>query len=115
MTKQQICPHCRSVFEINGALDFGAKSVQAINCPVCGQEIWVDSGLWPQKWTVGKIITKEYNPAPPDIISQPVPTETVWKDFSILGPLAGLGNNIKQIAIWAVIVLVLIAVIKFKK
>ena len=29
MTRQEICPNCRSVYEINGALDFGAKSIQA--------------------------------------------------------------------------------------
>lgn len=127
MTQQQICPHCRSVFELNGQLDFGAKALQVINCPVCGQEIWIPSGLWPQQWTVGKVIVRNYEPSPPIIVSTPSDiNKTVWGDFSFTQPLKDLGTNISnavseplknlgqgayKIGIWAVVILVLVFLI----
>lgn len=117
MTKTQICPHCRSVFEINGRLDFKAKSLQVINCPVCGQDIWLASGMWPQAWTVGKVIKREYNPAPP-VLSSPPPGDNkpVWSDFKILpdlsAPLKNLSDTARQAVIAIIIILALVLLIK---
>lgn len=116
MTKTQICPHCKSVFEINGRLDFKAKSLQVINCPVCGQDIWLPSGLWPQAWTVGKVIKRVYNPAPPVLSSPPPDSKPVWSDFKILpdlsAPLKNLSATAKHAVIAIIIILALLLLIK---
>lgn len=114
MTRQEICPNCRSVYEINGALDFGAKSIQVVNCPVCSQEKWIASGLWPQRWTIGNVIKREVVTTPPVIIPPPEDPAPVFSDFRLPGQdqAAALGQGLYKIGIWVVVVLVLIFLIK---
>lgn len=117
MTEQEICPNCRSTFEINGDLDFGAKSLQAINCPVCSQGIWVPSGLWPQRWTVGQVINRVEPTTPPVLFAPPADDSPVWSKFTLPGQdqLAALGSGLYNIGIWVVVVLVLLFLIKKNK
>jgi len=115
MATQQICPNCRSTFEINGALDFGAKSLQTVNCPVCSQDIWVPSGLWPQRWTVGKIINRVTPVTPPTLVAPPSDDDPVWSEFVIPGQdqAQALGRGLYNIGIWIVVVLILVLLIKW--
>ena len=117
MTRQEICPNCRSVYEINGTLDFGAKSIQVVNCPVCSQEKWIASGLWPQHWTIGNIITRQEPTTPPQIIPEPENAKPVFSDLIIPGQdqVTAIGQGIYKIGIWVVVVLALVFLIKVKE
>lgn len=112
---QEICPNCRSTFELNGTFDLSAPSLQDVNCPVCDQDIWVASGLWPQRWSVGAIIT-----AQPYVKPQPVQqisaqdSKPVWSGFTIPG-LNQVGQWLQDAGIFIIVVLVLVLLIKWKK
>lgn len=58
---QVTCPNCRSTLNTEGSFQTGAPYVQALNCPVCGQEIWVNRGLIPLLYKPFTVIWK--NPA----------------------------------------------------
>jgi len=118
MTQNEICPNCRSTFEINGALDFGAPALQAINCPVCGQQIWEASGLWPQQWTVGQVISAQTNYPPPTVVTAPTgpDTQPVFSNLTLPGGnlFNQVGQTFNNVGIWAVVVLVLVLLIMMK-
>jgi len=117
MIENQICPNCRSTFEISGRLDFSAPSLQTIYCPVDNQAIWKASGLIPQRWSVGKIIDYVTPVSQPIPVTAPTDDSPVWSHFEIpfQNQLGSLGQGLYKIGLWVVIVLVLVAVIKIKK
>lgn len=102
-----ICPNCRSTLNTEGTFQTGAPYVQALNCPVCGQEIWVNRGLIPLLYKPFTVI--ERNPNWSDggsiKINQEVPTKifeaSFWEKYKLV--------------IIAVLVLGLIAVIILKR
>lgn len=112
MSQTQICPNCRSTFQLNGATDFTAPSLQDVRCPVCDQDIWVASGFWPQRWSVGPVINALQPTSPPVAIAAITQQEAapVWSGFSIPG-LSTLEGGLQTAGIWVLAVLVLVLLI----
>jgi hypothetical protein len=114
----QRCPNCKSTFEVNGSLDFGAARIQVINCPVCSQDIWEASGLLPQRWSVGQVITREKVTTKPVIT--PAPTgkdaEPLTADITLppVDAALALGRGVYNVGMWGVWMAGLLVIIIFK-
>ncbi len=113
MTQNFRCPRCRSLIKLIGVTDYTAPQIQAINCPVCGQEWWIASDLPPQRWSTGQILER-YEPNTPLVESaQEIPL-SLQKPAENLSILEDIRSGIKTFGVWVVIVLVLVAVIMWK-
>ncbi len=131
MTREIICPNCRSTLLAVGSAYFSASGVQSLPCPVCNFPIWLDSGFFPvpTRWEKFNVITrreptkyfedfKKEKPAEAAAMES-VPKEsakTVYSDFKILpefitDPLKNVGQGVYKIGLWAIVVLVLVAFI----
>jgi ribosomal protein S27AE len=128
MTKQQICPRCRSVIQLNGQINFSAPALQSLDCPVCGQGWWLSSDFpLPKRWSIGKIITAYDTKSKPVLSNQQIPEDlqkSVYSDFQIIpdsitnavkNTVDNVTGSVKAIGIWIVVVLVLVLLIKRKK
>lgn len=115
MIQNEICPNCRSTYQISGRLDFGAPSLQVVNCPVCSQEKWIPSGIFPQRWVVGQVIDRQPVPGPAVPIPKPDDIDPVW-DITIPGQdaIVAAGQGIYKIGIWIIVVLVLVILIQYE-
>lgn len=116
MTHSEICPNCRSTYEVSGNLDFGAPALQSVNCPVCSQSKWLASGLWPQQWVVGKVLTRQPVLTSPQVIPPPADDTANWTfQWPELGQtaVANAGQGLYKIGIWVVVVLVLVVLIRY--
>jgi len=113
--RNEICPNCRSTYSIKGTLDFGAPSLSVVTCPVCSQDKWIPSGLWPMRWVVGEVINRQPIPGPPVPIPPPDQNGPVF-DFEIPGQdaIVAAGRGLYNIGIWVVVVLVLIILIQYQ-
>lgn len=120
MLHNEICPNCRSVYEVVGKLDFNANAISVCKCPVCTQEKWIPSGFpFPQSWTItGKVITRQPVTNPPVRLEAPKNNKPVYVDFSLLGEATSVGDKItgtiKNIGTWAVIMGVLVVLVVYQ-
>jgi len=119
MKKNEICPNCRSVYEIVGSIDLNAPSIQVVNCPVCNQGKWIPSGLVPYRWQVSKIITEQPVTTSPQIISDPTQTAPVWSTFDIPNYFKQAFDTVYTSAsyfgVWSIVVLILTLMIMKEK
>jgi len=120
----QICPNCRSTFNLIDKVDIQAPSIQEIPCPVCGQKIWKSSGwVLPKRWSAGEVIKRypaEGAPPEPQVFGSDIPKEAqkpVWNiklpDFSAMPEAAVSG--IKTGAAVAVVLLILILIFALRR
>lgn len=112
----QICPHCRSLLELVGKVDWFAASITDLACPVCGQHIWVPSvpegTLVPHKWLSFSVLKAEEIPSTPPTDTGSVPS---GEQSSILdktiqdagNALSNLGKGLYNTGLWIVVVLIL--------
>ena len=120
MARNEICPNCRSTYEIDGKLDFNTNSLSVVKCPVCTQEKWIPSGFpFPQSWKItGRVIDRRPVTSPPVRIGAPKENKPVYVDFSILGEASKVGANIsgtiKAVSNWAIIAGVLVVLTLYK-
>lgn len=117
MKRQIINPSDRAVLEVSGYLDFSAPSIQKIFSPTNQQELWIDSGLPPVRWTTIKVIRDPAEIKDPIEVSQDIPKsfeKPVIQPF-VPQPLKDIFSGIKNIGIWLVAVLILIFLIRRQK
>ncbi|MFH0772544.1 MAG: hypothetical protein V1933_08000 [Candidatus Omnitrophota bacterium] len=134
MTRQIICPNCRSKLEAVGYADVLAPKISVVPCPVCNTPQWLDSGwIPPVRWGRLNVIT-EYTPTKLwEDIKKDNPTlakaaetppkeasETVYKDTKLVpdvitNAVKGIGGNLAIGAGIIVIVVILVLILLIKR
>jgi len=114
----QICPRCRSKFLLVSLPSIDSPAIQTVKCPVCGQAIKVSTPLFGfVKISAGAVLEKYDVPANvPQVILGQVSQEekeSIWKDFSIMEPLKGIGLGVSTVGLVAA--LIVIAVLLWRK
>lgn len=125
--KEIRCPYCRSLYTLDGSLNFSAPKIQIINCPVCKypQNIATDFPL-PVSWGNPKVVERN-EPLMPwnefkltnvaaQNLSKPLSPELTEPLYNLQAPdwLKNIASGISGIGIWVIAVLVLIFLIKRK-
>jgi len=106
------CYNCKSLLELFGSFDFFAGNPFRLKCPVCNKENDVEN-FGSYRYRVSSIIEqRELGSAEPIKIN---PMEVVEQTpINPLGFLSGIGDSIKGIGIWIVVVLILVLLIMWR-
>ena len=113
----EICPNCKSTFNLIDKVDISAPAIQRISCPVCNQEIWKPSGwILPKRWEVGEIIKRTPDKIPePQNFGSTIPKDmqkSVYNfklpDFSAMSESAMTGIKIGGAVVVVIFAIVLI-------